>query len=147
MPIREADATWEGSLLDGRGTMRLAGGACEGLYSYSSRFDEAGGTNPEELLAAAHAGCFSMALAHHLTQAGFPPTVVHTVAKVHLQREQDSDQFSIPKIELETEAEVPNIEEVIFQQQAELAKQNCPLSKVLAGAEISLVAQLKGRAR
>ena len=99
------------------------------------------GTNPEELIAAAHAGCFSMAFANGLSKAGFPPTEVHTVAKVHL--EQKDGGFRISRIELESDCVVPNIDEAAFQQQAESAKVNCPVSKVLAGAEISLLAKLR----
>src|SRR5579884_3131484 len=105
MPTRNADAVWEGNLKDGKGTMKLAGGAYEGPYSFASRFEQGKGTNPEELIAAAHAGCFSMALSHGLAQAGFTPKRVHTTAKVHL--EKGAEGFSIPKIDLQTEAEVP----------------------------------------
>src|SRR5438874_11669077 len=125
MPTRNADATWEGNLKEGKGTMRLAGGAYNGPYSFASRFESGTGTNPEELIAAAHAGCFSMAFAHGLSQAGFPPRRVQTTAKVHLEKKGDA--FAIPRIELETDAEVPGIDERAFQQQAETAKQNCPV--------------------
>ena len=141
MPTRNAEATWEGDLKSGKGTMKLAGGAYEGAYSFSSRFESGKGTNPEELIAAAHAGCFSMALSHGLAQAGFPPKRVHTTAKVHL--EKVADGFAIPRIELQTEAEVPGIGEDVFRQQAETAKKNCPVSKLLKGAEITLNARLK----
>ena len=140
MPTRNAEATWEGDLKSGKGSMKLAGGAFEGAYSFSSRFESGKGTNPEELIAAAHAGCFSMALSHGLAQAGFPPKRVHTVAKVHL--EKSADGFSIPRIELQTEANVPNISEDVFRQQAEAAKKGCPVSKLLKGAEITLNAKL-----
>src|SRR3989440_10135772 len=112
MPTRNADATWEGNLKEGKGTMRLAGGAYNGAYSFSSRFESGTGTNPEELIAAAHAGCFSMAFAHGLSQAGFPPRRVATTAKVHLEKSDAG--FSIPRIDLETEAEVPRIDERAF---------------------------------
>ena len=141
MPTRNAEATWEGDLKSGKGSMKLAGGAYEGAYSFSSRFESGKGTNPEELIAAAHAGCFSMALSHGLAQAGFPPKRVHTTAKVHL--EKVADGFAIPRIELQTEAEVPGIGEDVFRQQAETAKKNCPVSKLLKGAEITLNAKLK----
>src|SRR2546421_1102914 len=107
MPVRSADAQWEGSLQEGKGTMRLPSGAFQGAYSFSTRFEEGKGTNPEELIAAAHAGCFSMAFSHGLAQAGFTPKRVHTVAKVHL--EKGADGFSIPRIELVCDADVPNI--------------------------------------
>src|SRR5919204_3529610 len=129
MPTRSADATWEGDLKGGKGTMKLAGGAYEGAYSFASRFESGRGTNPEELIAAAHAGCFSMALSHGLAQAGFTPTRVHTTAKVHL--EKTADGFGIPRIDLETDADVPGISEDVFRQQAETAKKNCPVSKLL----------------
>jgi osmotically inducible protein OsmC len=140
MPTRSADATWEGDLKAGKGTMKLAGGAYQGPYSFASRFEQGQGTNPEELIAAAHAGCFSMALAHGLAQAGFPPKRVHTTAKVHL--EKAADGFAIPRIDLQTEAEVPRIDEAAFRKQADQAKQNCPVSKLLKAAEITLDARL-----
>ena len=140
MPTRNADATWEGNLKDGKGTMRLAGGAYNGAYSFASRFEQGTGTNPEELIAGAHAGCFSMAFSHGLAQAGFTPKRVHTTAKVHL--EKTADGFGIPKIELQTEADVPNIDEKTFQAEADKAKKNCPISKLLKAAEITLTAKL-----
>ena len=140
MPTRNAQAVWEGDLKGGRGSVKLGSGAFEGRYSFSSRFESGTGTNPEELIAAAHAGCFSMALSHGLSQAGFPPRRVQTTAKVHLEKKGDA--FAIPRIELETDAEVPGIDERAFQQQAETAKQNCPVSKLLAAAEITLKAKL-----
>ncbi len=140
MAQRMAEAEWRGGLQDGSGTMKLGSGAFEGAYSFNSRFAEGTGTNPEELIAAAHAGCFSMALSAGLGKAGFPPTRVHTTAKVTL--EKTSAGFTITRIELDTEAEVPGIEESAFHQQAEDAKRNCPVSRVLAGAEITLSAHL-----
>jgi osmotically inducible protein OsmC len=140
MPTRNAQAVWEGDLKSGRGRVKLGSGAFEGQYSFSSRFESGTGTNPEELIAAAHAGCFSMALSHGLAQAGFPPRRVQTTAKVHLEKQDKG--FAIPRIELETDAEVPGIDERAFQQQAETAKQNCPVSKLLAAAEITLKAKL-----
>jgi osmotically inducible protein OsmC len=143
MATRDSEAIWEGDLKSGKGTVKLGSGAYQGQYSFASRFESGTGTNPEELIAAAHAGCFSMALSHGLSQAGFVPRRVHTTAKVHL--EKTAAGFAIPRIELITEADVPNIEEATFQKQAETAKQNCPVSKVLAGAEITLDAKLVGR--
>jgi len=140
MPIRSAQAVWEGDLKQGHGTMRLGSGAYEGAYSFLSRFENGTGTNPEELIAAAHAGCFSMALSNALSQAGFPPKRLETTAKVHLER--GADGFSIPRIELSTQANVPGIDEARFRQEAEKAKQNCPVSKLLAAAQISLDAKL-----
>jgi lipoyl-dependent peroxiredoxin len=143
MPTRNAEAVWEGDLKGGKGTVKLGSGAYQGAYSFQSRFESGTGTNPEELIAAAHAGCFSMAFAHGLSQAGFPPKRVHTTAKVHL--EKSGDGFAIPRIDLVTEAEVPNIDEARFRDQAETAKRNCPVSKLLAAAEITLDAKLVGR--
>jgi osmotically inducible protein OsmC len=140
MPTRSAEATWEGNLKEGKGSMKLPGGAYEGAYSFVSRFEQGKGTNPEELIAGAHAGCFSMAFAHGLSQAGFTPRRVHTTAKVHL--EKGAEGFTIPKIELDTEAQVPDIDEATFRREADKAKQNCPVSRLLKGAEITLNARL-----
>jgi lipoyl-dependent peroxiredoxin len=140
MPKRAANARWEGDLAGGNGTMELGGGAWSGPYSAKSRFEEGDGTNPEELIAAAHAGCFSMALSAALTKAGKPPRRIQTTAAVHL--EQAEGGFRIPRIDLQTEAEVPGIDEAEFHRQADDAKKNCPVSKVLAGAEITLNAKL-----
>jgi osmotically inducible protein OsmC len=140
MPVRTADAEWEGTLKDGKGTMRFGSGAFEGQYSFSSRFEEGEGTNPEELIAAAHSGCFSMKFAGNLGNAGFPPNRVATTAKVHLDKGDAG--FSITRIELKTEAEVPGIDEATFQEQAEAAKRDCPVSRLLTGAEITVEATL-----
>ena len=140
MAVRTADAQWEGSLQDGNGTMRLGSGAFEGRYSFASRFEDGPGTNPEELIGAAHAGCFSMALSGALSRAGHPPTRIQTTARVHIERGDDG--FAITRIELATEAEVPGLDEPAFREQAETAKATCPVSKALAGTEISLEAKL-----
>ena len=141
MPVRSAEAEWNGSLQEGSGTMKLASGAFQGPYSVGSRFQEAQGSNPEELIAAAHAGCFSMALSAGLSRAGFPPTRVHTTAKVHVERVEGG--FAINRIELDTEAQVPGIDNAKFQEEAEAAKKGCPVSKALAGVEnINLNARL-----
>ena len=140
MPVRKADAHWEGPLQAGKGTMRLGGGAYEGPYSFSSRFEDGSGTNPEELIAAAHAGCFSMAFAGALGRAGFEPTSVKTTADVHLVKTDEG--FRIPRIDLRTEATVAGIEDGQFQEIAEGAKQNCPVSQLLKTAEINLDAKL-----
>jgi osmotically inducible protein OsmC len=142
MPTRNAEAVWEGDLKSGKGTIKLGSGAYTGAYSFQSRFESGTGTNPEELIAAAHAGCFSMALSHALAQAGHPPKRVHTTAKVHL--EKTADGFGIPKIDLVCEAEVPGLDAAKFKEQAEQAKKNCPVSKLLAAAEITLDAKLVG---
>ena len=136
MPVRSATAEWSGTLREGQGTMRMASGAYEGRYSFGSRFEEAPGTNPEELIAAAHAGCFSMALSAGLSRAGIQPERIETTAKVHL--EKAGEGFAITRIDLATEGRVPGIDEATFREHAEAAKQNCPVSKVLAGAEIRL---------
>ncbi len=140
MPIRNADAVWEGPLQGGKGTMRFGSGAFEGQYSFSSRFEEGTGTNPEELIAAAHAGCFSMALSGALGRNETPPTRVSTTAKVHLDKAEVG--FAITLIELNTEAEVPGIDAADFARIAEDVKSTCPVSRVLAGAEITLQAKL-----
>ena len=140
MPVRSADAQWEGPLQGGKGSMRFGGGAFEGQYSFASRFEEGQGTNPEELIAAAHAGCFSMALSNGLAKAGFTPTRVDTTANVHLDKTDAG--FGITKIELRTEAEVPGIDQAAFDEQAETAKKNCPVSKALAAVDIALDAKL-----
>jgi osmotically inducible protein OsmC len=142
MPVRKANAVWEGSLKDGSGKVSLGSGAFEGRYSFGSRFEEAGGTNPEELIGAAHAGCFSMALSAGLGRGGHSPKRVATTAKVHL--EKVGDGFSITRIELDCEAEVPGIDNATFQDFANKAKEGCPVSKALAGTEITLNARLVG---
>jgi len=140
MPVRSASAVWEGDLKGGKGTMKLGSGAFEGAYSFASRFEEGTGTNPEELAAAAHAGCFSMAFAHALASAGFPPTRVSTTAKAHLEKRPEG--FRIPVIELVTEAVVPGIDAKAFREHAEAAKKGCPISNLFTGAEIRLDAKL-----
>jgi osmotically inducible protein OsmC len=120
--------------------MRLGGGAFEGQYSFSSRFEEGAGTNPEELIAAAHAGCFSMALSAGLERAGFVATKVETSAKVHLERGDSG--FRIGRIDLTCSAVVPGIDEAAFQEQAQTAKTNCPVSQALAAVDIRLEATL-----
>jgi osmotically inducible protein OsmC len=140
MVERSAEAEWKGSLADGSGTMKPGSGAFEGRYSFKTRFENEKGTNPEELIAAAHAGCFSMALALGLGQAGFTPRRIHTKAKARIERVDTG--FKITRIELDTEAEVPGIVDVKFREQAEAAKKGCPVSKALAGTEITLKARL-----
>jgi osmotically inducible protein OsmC len=130
MPTRTADAEWNGTLQEGNGHMRLGGGAYEGPYSFSSRFEEGTGTNPEELVAAAHAGCYSMALAGSLGRAGFQPGGIRTTAEVRLERAEAG--WNIAAIELRAEAEVEGIEDAQFQEIAEQTKDTCPISKALA---------------
>src|SRR5512133_3804006 len=137
MVIRESSAIWQGSLVQGKGTMRLASGAYEGEYSRASRFENGPGTNPEELIGAAHAGCFSMFLAAILSDAGHVPTRIATTAKVHLETGP-----KITWIELSTVGEVPGIDEKSFLDFAEQAKKGCPVSQALAAVKISLTARL-----
>jgi osmotically inducible protein OsmC len=141
VPKRKAEARWQGGVPDGSGTVKLGSGAFEGPYSFASRFEDGTGTNPEELIGAAHAGCFSMALSLGLTQAGNPPESIETEATVHLVK--DGEGFTIKRIDLVTRGRVPGIDAAAFQQAAEGAKANCPVSKVLTGAEITLDAQFE----
>ena len=142
MPQRTAEAEWRGGLQDGNGTMKFGSGAYEGAYSFGSRFADGKGTNPEELIGAAHAGCYSMALSGGLGRAGFPPKRIHTTAKVTI--EKVGEGFTITRIHLETEAEVPGIDNAEFQKQAEATKLGCPVSRALAGTTITLEARLAG---
>lgn len=137
MPVRKADAIWTGTLREGSGVMKLAGGAYEGPYTYASRFEEGQGTNPEELIGAAHAGCFSMFLSALLSKDGFTPTRIATTAKVYLEAGP-----TIAKIELNSEATVPGLDQAALQKYAEAAKANCPVSKALASVDIQLNAKL-----
>jgi osmotically inducible protein OsmC len=141
MPVRTADAEWTGTLQEGSGHMRFGQGAFDGTYSFSSRFEEGTGTSPEELIAAAHAGCFSMKLSGDLGKAGFPPNRVATTARVHI--EKGDAGFSITRIQLQTEADVSGIDDARFQEIAEEAKQTCPVSGALAAVpEVELTAKL-----
>ena len=140
MPTRKAEAEWEGNLAEGRGRLKVGSGTFEGPYSFKSRFEEEAATNPEELLGAAHAGCFTMALTAALSRAQIKATRIHTEARVKL--EKVGEAFAITQIELETEAEVPGIDDAAFQQYAQGAKENCPLSKALASTPISMTAKL-----
>ncbi len=142
MPLRKSSAVWEGNLIQGTGKMKLGSGAFEGPYSFASRFEDGTGTNPEELIGAAHAGCFSMALAAGLSEAGFTPRRISTTAEVNLVKTEDG--FKIKDITLNTEADVPGIGKDEFLKQAETAKANCPVSRLLTGAEIKLQARLNG---
>ncbi|NIU77658.1 MAG: OsmC family peroxiredoxin, partial [Gammaproteobacteria bacterium] len=136
MAVRSAAAVWNGTLRDGDGTMRMGSGAWEGAYSFVSRFENGEGTNPEELIGAAHAGCFSMALSADLTRAGHDPKRIETNAEVLL--EKGDDGFAITVIELSTRGEVPGIDQQMFLDFAEGAKKSCPVSKALTGVEIRL---------
>ena len=140
MAISHSEAVWLGTLKEGTGTMKVASGYFEGPYTFASRFEgDPKGTNPEELIGAAHAGCFTMFLSGVLSNNGFKPTRIHTNATVHLGAGP-----TITKIELVTDAEVPGLEEAAFQDFAQQAKANCPVSKALAAvSEITLEARLK----
>lgn len=141
MAVRTANSQWDGSLQQGKGYMRLGGGAYEGAYSFQSRFEEGQGTNPEELIAAAHSGCFSMALAGELGRAGHEPKSVSTTARVHLLKRDEG--FTITRIELETEVEAPGLDENTLREKAEGAKAGCPVSRALKGvSEITVNARL-----
>jgi lipoyl-dependent peroxiredoxin len=142
MAVRTSEAEWQGALKDGKGTMKLGSGAFQGAYSFSSRFEEGTGTNPEELVGAAHAGCFSMAFANILSKAGFNPKRIHTVAKVYL--EKVGEGFKITHIDLSTHGEVAGIDQNTFLQHAEQAKKGCPVSQALGAVEIRLEAKLAG---
>ena len=142
MPTRKAEAEWKGNLAEGGGRLKLGSGAFEGPYTFKSRFEEGeSATNPEELIGAAHAGCFTMALTAQLSRAGHNPTRIRTTAQVIL--EKVGDAFSITRIDLETDAEIPGVDDAAFQKFANDAKQNCPVSKALAGTEITLKARLR----
>jgi lipoyl-dependent peroxiredoxin len=140
MAVRKSSAVWEGELPKGKGRMSLGSGAFEGQYSFASRFEEGTGTNPEELIGAAHAGCFSMALAGQLGQAGHPPRRISTEARVHLEKRDEG--FTITRIELNTRGEVPGIDRATFLEHAERAKQGCPVSRALKAVQIDLKAEL-----
>ena len=140
MSIRHAQAVWEGDLRGGKGTMKLGSGAFEGAYSFSSRFEEGTGTNPEELVGAAHAGCYSMALSGNLGKAGFNPTRIFTRAAVTLGKIDDKTRITLTH--LETEAVVPGISEAAFQEIAAATKDGCPISAALAAVNITLTARL-----
>jgi len=141
MPVRSASAEWRGDLPKGRGTLRSQTGSIDGQYSFSSRFEEGTGTNPEELIAAAHAGCFSMALSNMLAQAGHVPTSVRTTARVHLEKVEGG--MGITRIELTCRATVPGLEAAGFQEHAQKAKVGCPVSRALSAVEIRLDAALE----
>lgn len=140
MTKRNAEAIWTGTLKDGKGDMNVGSGAFNVPYSYTTRFEEEPGTNPEELVGAAHAGCYSMFLSALLTKAGFTPNRIHTSAVVHLGRVDGAP--TITTIELTCDADVPEIDDAAFQEQAAAAKKGCPVSKALAGVDIQLTATL-----
>jgi osmotically inducible protein OsmC len=137
MAVRTAKAVWHGSLKEGKGELDVESGAFKVPYDFVSRFEAGSSTNPEELIGAAHAGCFTMFLSSVLTKAGHVPERLATTAKVHL------DEGTIHTIELEVEGKVPGIDQAAFNEHAENAKQNCPVSKLLASAKIVMEARLQ----
>lgn len=141
MAVRKAEAVWSGGLREGGGRVSLESGAFSGPYTFKARFEDGRETNPEELIGAAHAGCFTMALTAALGREGITPQEIRTSAAVHLV--PSGGGFSIPRIELTTRARIPGIEPGRFGALAEDAKQSCPVSKALAGVEISLDARLE----
>ena len=141
MAARKGSAEWKGDLKGGAGTLTVGEGVFTGEYSFSSRFEEGEGTNPEELIAAAHASCFAMALSNGLATAGSPPDSIKAQAAVSLRRIDDAP--TIAQIDLDVVGEVPGIDEAAFVKAAEEAKQGCPVSRALAGVpEINLNARL-----
>jgi osmotically inducible protein OsmC len=138
MPTRSAEAEWKGNLARGGGTMALGSGAFEGSYSFASRFEDGEGTNPEELIAAAHAGCFSMSLAHMLSQDGHEPESVRSTARVTI----DAKEIAITRSDLFTEVKVDGLDDEEFQKYAERAKSGCAVSRALGAIEIGLEARL-----
>lgn len=140
MTVRTAEAVWQGSLKDGKGSMKLGSGAFEGAYSFSSRFEEGTGTNPEELIGAAHAGCYAMALSSGLGKAGYTPELIHTSAEVTLGKVDDKTRLTL--IHLVVEAKVPGISAEEFLKIAEATKEGCPVSAALTGVPITLTAHL-----
>ena len=141
MPTRTSDAEWHGNLREGRGHMRFGGGAYDGEFTWASRFSDGGGTNPEELIAAAHAGCFSMALSGDLTAAGFKPEIIRTSAELHLDTVDGKPTIAL--IELTVGAKVPGIDDARFQEIAAGTKMNCPVSRALGAVKITLDATLE----
>lgn len=139
MATSKATATWNGTLKEGNGVMKY--GKVEGPFTFASRFEEGKGTNPEELVGAAHSGCFSMFLAAILSQDSFPPTSIQTTALVHLG---EDDGPKITRIDLDCTAEVPGLDAAKFARYAETAKEKCPISRLFSGTEINLSAKLVG---
>ena len=144
MPTRKASAKWEGGLRGGKGSFKGESGAIQAAYNFSSRFENGTGSNPEELLAAAEAACFSMALSLGLEQAGSPPTSVETTAACTVAP-QSGGGFKITTMQLTVRARVPNMDAAKFREIAEATKEGCPVSKAIKGnVELSLDAQLVG---
>lgn len=141
MPTRQAETTWQGGK-DGSGDFTTESGQIEGTFRFPTRFEDEPGTNPEELIGAAHSGCFSMQLTALLEGEGYTPDSLHTTADVHLEK-ADGGGFEIPRIELTLDAEIPEIDQGEFEDIAQQAKETCPVSKALAGPEITLDATLE----
>lgn len=139
MPVRKGNAVWSGDLKSGNGTVSVESGTFDSSYSFASRFEQGAGTNPDELIGAALAACFSMALSNELAKDGHTPTRVATEARVHLSTDGGAH---LERIDLVCEAEVPGIDEATFAPYADGAKSGCPVSKALAGVEITLQATL-----
>lgn len=144
MPVRTSTAVWKGTLKEGSGTFKTGNGAYEGPYNFVSRFESGKETNPEELVGAAHAACYSMALSAGLEKAGFKAVRISTKASVHLDKVDAG--FAITKIDLDVEADVPGVDERKFAEVAEATKGGCPISKLVTGAKITLQARLLTRA-
>jgi osmotically inducible protein OsmC len=141
MPTRQGETTWQGGK-DGSGDFETESGQVSGTFRFPTRFESEPGTNPEELIGAAHSGCFSMQLTAFLEDEGYEPEQLQTSADVHLER-ADGGGFEIPRIDLTLDASVPEIDRDAFDELAQRAKQNCPVSKALAGSEITLDATLE----
>ncbi len=140
MIVRTSEAVWEGSIKKGVGMVKVGSGTISGNYSFGSRFEQGAGTNPEELIGAAHAGCFNMALTMVLEQSGYNVEHIHTIAKVSIDKVGGG--YKIANIELDTEGKVPGCDEKMFMEKAELAKKNCPVSMALTGVTITLRSRL-----
>ena len=139
---RKASAEWKGGLRDGQGTVSAASGALSGArYNFSGRFEQGGGTNPEELIAAAHAACFSMALSGNLSAAGIRPESIRTTATATLERV--NEQWTVTRIHLDTAVTAPGAAPAAFESAAAAAKSGCPISRLLAAAQITLSARLE----
>jgi osmotically inducible protein OsmC len=141
MPTRQAETTWHGGT-DGSGEFTTESGAVEGTFSFPTRFEDEPGTNPEELIGAAHSGCFSMQFTAFLGEEGYTADRIHTTADVHIERAEGGG-FEIPRIDLSVEAAIPDIDRDTFDELARRAKENCPVSKALAGPTITLDATLE----
>ncbi len=129
MPVRRAEAVWNGTLREGSGTMKFGGGAFEGQYSFSSRFEEGPGTNPEELIAAAEASCYAMALSSNLTRQNTPPEIINAKATLTMRRDEGGTKLT--RLHLDVEARVPGLDEAAFLALAEKVKESCPVSVLL----------------